>query len=181
MGYIRRIRSLGFYLWHMNHMLTHMLIGMVYAWILREVWQQISTQYIILAAFGSVVIDIDHLLYFFTYGRHEWYAFEVRKLLRQGQLRTLWLFWKYNHKSNTGLATHNVYFVGFFIFLSLLSFQHDWKTGVVLFGAIVLHLIYDMFDDVMMLGHLNKSWKSIKHKPYHEPDSVEEVTAAAEY
>lgn len=169
MPYFRHLKSGFNTLLTLKHTFTHILIGLVYAWILREWWQEFSFRYIYLAAVGSVVPDIDHFLYFFVYGRREWYAVEVKRLLKQGQVRTLAFFLANNHKYNTGLATHNVYFLGFFILLSLLSFQHDWKTGVVFFGVFVLHLLFDVVDDIWVLGHVNESWKRLRRKPSHPP------------
>lgn len=164
MRYFRRIGSVGWFVWQARHEFTHVLIGLMYAWFLREWWQELNFSYILLAAAGSVLIDVDHLLYWFLYGKNDWLAKEVRRLIRQGQLRNVWLLIKYNHKYNTGLATHNIYFIGFFFLLSITSFQFDWKTGVVLFGATVLHLLFDVTDDLWVLGHVNDNWKRLKRK-----------------
>lgn len=163
MRYVRRIKTIGIdFITCGKHIFTHILIGLVYAWFLREWWQELSIPYTVLAAFGSVMIDLDHVIYFFTYGRKEWYAQEVRKLLKQGQLRSLMYFLKTNHKYNAGLATHNIYFLAGFFLLSLVSFQFDWKSGVVIFGAIVLHLLLDILDDLWVLGYLNPNWKRLR-------------------
>ncbi|HCM37152.1 MAG: hypothetical protein UV61_C0013G0014 [Candidatus Gottesmanbacteria bacterium GW2011_GWB1_43_11] len=170
MSPIRRLGRVGYDLIKVGkHTFTHLLIGLVYAWILRELWQQLSTWYITLSALASILPDLDHGLYFAAYGRKEWYALEVRKLLKQGQIRTLVYFMKTNHKYNTGLATHNIYFLGAFLVFALLSFTHDSKTGVVIFGAIVLHLLFDAIDDVWVLGRLNENWKRLRRRPSSPP------------
>lgn len=46
--------------------------------------------------------------------------------------------------------------------LSAVSFHFDSKTGVVIFGSIVLHLLFDIFDDLWVLGHLNQNWKRLR-------------------
>ncbi|MEK7165624.1 MAG: hypothetical protein AAB874_02350 [Patescibacteria group bacterium] len=164
MRYLHKIKSLRFYILHTRHHFAHLLIGLAFAWFLREWWNEFSLKYLILALIGSEIIDVDHLLYIFVYGRHEWYAIEVKKFLRAGQLRDVWAFLSTNHKHNTALATHNVYFIGFFLVLSLVSFQYDWKASLVIFGAIVLHLLFDIADDLWVLGYLNDNWKRFRRK-----------------
>lgn len=151
-----------------KHTFTHLLIGLVFSWVLREIWQELSGWYIFLSIMASILPDADHFVYFFTYGKKDWYAREVRKLLRQGQIRTLAFFLKDNHKFNTGLATHNIYYIAGFFVLSLVSFLHDSKTGVVIFGAIVLHLLFDVVDDLLVLGHINENWKRLRRKKQQE-------------
>lgn len=122
-----------------------------------------------MSVFGSLLIDLDHVAYFFTYGRKEWYALEVRKLLKQGQIKEMCYFMVKGHKHNTGLATHNFYYMAFFIVLSVVSFQFDWVAGVVLFGSIVLHFVFDIVDDLWVLGHLNENWKRLRRKATEAP------------
>lgn len=136
----------------------------MFAWFLRELWQQFEPRYIVLAAFGSVIIDIDHFLYYFTYGRHEDYAREARKILRAGQIGTYIKYCTNNHKNNTSLLTHNVYVMGFFVLMAFISFWFDWKARVVIFGAIVLHFVVDLVDDLWVLGHINDNWKRLRRK-----------------
>lgn len=162
MRYVKKIGSLGFYIWHTRHHFAHVAIGLGFAWFLREWWNEFSPRYLTLALVGSVLIDFDHFLYIFVYGRHEWYAKEVKKFLRAGQLRDVWAFLSKNHKYNTSLATHNVYFIGFFILLSFVCSRFDWKAGIVLFGATVLHLLFDVLDDLWALGYVNPNWKRLK-------------------
>ncbi len=43
--------------------------------------------------------------------------------------------------------------------LSLLSSRIDWEVGVILFGAMILHYLFDIFDDFVQLGAVNTNWK----------------------
>lgn len=151
-------------MWYSRHHMIHILIGLVYAWILREWWNEFSFRYIVLALIGSEIIDMDHVIYMFFYGRHEAYAIQARNFLRQGQLGTLVKFLADNHKHNTSLASHNIYFLAAFFILAVVSFQFDWNASVVFFGAIVLHLLYDIFDDFWALGYMNENWKRLRRK-----------------
>lgn len=167
------VKKIGIYSLHFfklsKHMLTHVVIGLLYAWFLRLFWVDLSTKYMVMAVVGSVLIDFDHVAYFFTYGRREWYATQARKLMKLGQFKNLCYFLKEGHKHNTGLATHNVYYLGFFLVLSIISFQYDWVAGVVLFGSIVLHFLFDIADDLWVLGHLNDNWKRLRRKTGEAP------------
>lgn len=137
----------------------HILIGLVYAWILRELWAELNFYYIALAVFGSLVMDVDHLVYALLYGRKDSYAKQVKNFLRHGKIRTLFSFWSKNHKKNTSLWSHNIYVAGALLGVSLFSFLKDMETGVVLFGSMFLHLLFDIFDDLLILGEMNSNWK----------------------
>lgn len=164
MRYFSKIKRVPYLLWYSRHMLVHILIGMIYAWFLRELWGNFSFKNIIVAVIGSVIIDVDHFIYYFTYGRNEQYAQEVRKFLKQGLIGTYIRYCSANHKRNTSLLTHNVFILLFFIFLSGISFYYDWYARIVFFGAIVLHLIYDVVDDLWTLGYVNENWKRLRLK-----------------
>lgn len=159
-----KVKRVPYIIWYSKHELTHVLMGLAYAWFLRELWGDFSSYYVFLAVFGSLAIDLDHLFFFFTYGRNEPYAREVQKILKQGQFTYLIRYWRDNHKNNTGLASHNVYVLGFFLIFTLVSFGFDWKARVIFFGAVVLHLLFDILDDVWALGYINENWRHLRRK-----------------
>lgn len=161
---MRRITRVPYYIWYSKHEFTHILMGLLFAWFLREAWGEFSIRYVFIAIIGSLIIDIDHLLYCFIYGGHEQYAVEARKFLRQGQIGTMLRFWGDNHKHNIGLASHNIYVLGFLLSLSLVSWHFDWKVSVIFFGANVLHLCFDVVDDFWVLGKLNENWKHLRRR-----------------
>ena len=35
----------------------------------------------------------------------------------------------------------------------------DWNAGVILFGAMLLHYLFDIADDIVTLGQINPNWK----------------------
>lgn len=156
---LTRIKGVGFILWHTRHYFYHILLGLVLAWFFRELWNTLSLQFISVAIAGSLIPDLDHLAYFLTYGKKDWYTKQVRAFLRDHEWRTLWMFVEKGHKSNTDLMTHNYYFMAFLFFISIASLFVDWKVGVILFGAMFLHYLFDLFDDVVTLGHINPNWK----------------------
>lgn len=164
MRYLLRLYRLPLYVWYARHEFIHLLLGLVYAWFLREIWNELNIGYVIIAMVGSVVIDADHLLFYLLYGRNDPMAIEARKLLKAGQIRNLFVYVKDAHKHNTSLLTHNIYFIGAFFLMSFASWWIDWKIGVILFGSIVIHLLFDILDDLWVLGYVNDNWKRWKRK-----------------
>lgn len=153
------IKGLGFILWHAKHEIYHALLGIVWAWILREWWGELNWKWIALSVAGSLLPDVDHILYFFTYGREEAYTKNIFHLIKTRQWRNVTLFIKNGHKYNTGLSYHNYYVAGALLIISLLSILYDWQTGIILFGAMVIHYAFDILDDIFILGYTNSNWK----------------------
>lgn len=156
---IARVKGLGFMLWQARHMLYHVLIGLVWAWVLRELWGQFNPVWIVTAVVGSLLPDIEHLFYFATYGKEDDYTKIIKALLRGKQWRLVMKFIAQGHKYNTNLVYHNFYFMTFILLLSLVSSRVSWEVGVILFGAMVLHYLFDVFDDIVQLGAVNPNWK----------------------
>jgi len=156
---IARIRGLGFILWHSRHELYHALLGLAWAWLLREVWGEFSFRWVFFAILGSLLPDADHLFYFVTYGKRDEYAASIKKLLGTKQWRNLTVFIEQGHKYNTDLMYHNIYFIALLLATTFLCFLFDWKSWVVLFGAMIIHYIFDILDDFVTLGYINPNWK----------------------
>jgi hypothetical protein len=159
MRYIRRIKGAGFILWHARHEFYHVLCGLIWAWVLRELWQEFNLRFIGIAIFGSLLPDIEHFTYFLTYGKRHQYTKNIIKLLKSRSWRSLTLFVEKAHKYNTDLSYHNIYFTIVLLTFALLSSLVEWRAGVILFGAMVIHYLFDIVDDLIILGYVNKNWK----------------------
>lgn len=156
---IARIRGLGFLIWHTRHEFYHILLGLVWAWFLRERWGQFNARWVWLSVFGSLLPDADHIIYFITYGRKDFYTKQVRFFLRNHEWRNLWVFIENGHKFNTSLSAHNYYIVSMLLISSAVSSIVDWQAGVILFGAMLIHYFFDIVDDVFILGRVNPNWR----------------------
>jgi len=156
---IARIKGLGFIIWQSRHMAYHVGIGLLWAWFLRERWNQFNVRWIWLSVLGSVLPDADHLLYFWTYGKRDAYTLDVRQFLRNKQWRAVAAYLANGHKFNTNLSLHNYYFMAGLLALALVSSRIEWQAGVILFGAMLFHYIFDIIDDILMLGSINPNWR----------------------
>lgn len=156
---LAKIRGAGYVLWHAKHELMHVLLGLSWAWFLREIWGEFNVKWVISAAVGSLLPDADHLLYFFTYGKKEPYTRKIWSMIKDRKWRSLTYFIEHGHKHNTNLTYHNVYFMFFLFALCAISYFYDWRTSVVFVGAMLTHYLFDIVDDIIILGHLNPNWK----------------------
>jgi len=150
---------MGFILWQSRHMAYHVMLGLLWAWFLRELWGEFNLKWIWTAVIGSVLPDIDHFNYWLGYGRHDTYTQEVLAHLKKREWRMLFYVVATGHKLNTSLSYHNIYVVGILIALSAGASFYDWRIGVVLFGAMVTHYLFDIADDLVVLGEMNSNWK----------------------
>ena len=156
---IARIKGLGFIFWHTRHEFYHVLLGLVWAWFLRERWSEFNPRWIWLSVFGSLLPDSDHLAYFLGYGRHEGYSKQVKELLKNRQWRMVTVFMESGHKYNTSLASHNVYFMAILLAGALVFSLYEVRVGVILLGAMLIHYVFDITDDLIQLGAINPNWK----------------------
>ncbi len=155
---IARVKGLAYIVWHGKHMLFHVLWGLMWAWFLRERWNEFNLRWIWTAVIGSILPDADHFLYFFTYGKNDPYTMTVAAFFRNRQWRMLTRFIARGHKYNTKLTFHNVYAVVFCAIVGVVASFVDWQAGVVLFGAMVSHFLFDIVEDMLLLGRINPNW-----------------------
>ncbi|MEK7533360.1 MAG: hypothetical protein AAB542_02895 [Patescibacteria group bacterium] len=154
-----RVKGLGYMLWQARHMAYHVMLGLLWAWFLRERWGVFNLTWIVTAAVGSLLPDVDHIYYFFGYGRRDSYTQQMFGLIRRNEWSRLFHFIATNHKNNTNLSYHNIYVVILLALFAGAASLVDWQTGVVLFGAMVLHYLFDIADDIVQLGGINSNWK----------------------
>jgi hypothetical protein len=156
---IARVKGFGFILWQARHMAYHVMLGLLWAWYLRERWGEFNPVWIFTSVVGSVLPDIDHLNYFLGYGRTDTYTQQIFGFIRRHEWRNLFYFISTGHKNNTSLMYHNIYIVTLLALLAVIASFVDWQMGVVLFGAMVSHYLFDIADDIVQLGGINPNWK----------------------
>lgn len=106
---------------------------------------------------GGLIPDIDHLFYYFVYGRKSNYSIKVRGFLKKGEFSRFVIFCNQNHKQELdGLFFHSIWFT---ILLLVFIFRFSEKIYSVTFlASVVLHFCFDMIDDLIVLGKLNKNF-----------------------
>lgn len=153
-----RMRNVGTILWHTKHEMFHVILGILWLFILTSRWQEMTYVWILIAVVGSLVPDVDHLLYFFTYGRKDHYTKQIFSFIRRKEWKGLVEFIEVGHKHNTNLAFHNIYVVILLITSTYIVYSRDYRIGTILLGAMVSHFLFDIAEDIMLLGYINKNW-----------------------
>ena len=124
-----------------SHMLLHICIGLLISQTASILHPGFDMKYFLLPAIiGSLFPDLDHILYFFTYGRDASYSKIVRQLLKSGNIVGVIRYCAVHHKELTGLYSHNLFSIITCFILGLILFSlHYWWWGV-LSVSIVAHL-----------------------------------------
>lgn len=154
-----RLKGLAFILWHARHAFYHILFGLVWAWMLRELWGQLNIKWVLLAVVGSLLPDAEHFLYFFTYGKKDPYTKLILSFLKNHEWRIFTVMVENGHKFNTNLTFHNVYIVVLLMAAVSVCFLFDWHSWTVFIGAMITHYLFDIIDDIVTLGRVNPNWK----------------------
>ena len=141
------------------HMTIHILLGILSGIVVGKVFNLANLWLLILIGiFGNLIPDIDHIIYFFTYGKNTEYSEIIRELLSKRQISEIRKYIKRNHKYLTGLYSHTLISP---IITSLLSYYFFTKGDIYLLTltlSISTHFIYDIFEDLLFFGKLNKNW-----------------------
>jgi hypothetical protein len=139
------------------HGLIHFLFGLL-AIVLVPPQVIKDTSFVVLVAVavvGAFFPDLDHLLFYFTYGRHTHYATKARTLLLRGQWQQYLDFVLTNHKSNHFILSHNLATPVICYGISTISTSPLWQ---VFFLSCTLHFYFDIAEDFLALGRLNPNW-----------------------
>lgn len=155
---VTKIRGIGYLFWHARHMIYHLLLGALWMWVVQDQIGIYSTPLLLLSLFGSVFPDFEHLLFFFTYGKSDAFTAWVKSYIQKKDWRVLIRFLEKGHKYNTKLRYHNMYSIVGLTAVAVISFFAGWDSLFVFTGAMVIHYLFDILDDLAMLGKLNRNW-----------------------
>jgi len=142
------------------HPLVHVLLGLACAFtVIHFIPGANILKLIAVGVLGNLIPDVDHLLYFFLYGRKSEYAKIFKSHLKLREFRMALRFIKDNHKNNTGVYSHNILSLMLSIFLAwYLGESRDRAGFYVFFMSWSTHYIFDMFEDVLFFKKLNTNW-----------------------
>ncbi len=141
------------------HFVFHLLFGAIVAVYHYNLIPDVQVfKLIIVALLGSTVPDIDHLFYIYFYGRTTELAKELRKHIKDKQLRKFVQSVSLNHKNNNYIFSHNIVAVLLALGLAYLFYQYDHDYLSVFFSAWLFHYIFDICEDILYFGKVNQNW-----------------------
>lgn len=142
------------------HMGIHISLGLIVALVAHKFMPDSSTQRLLIAgALGSVLPDLDHLLFILFYGRKTKYARDFKYTFLHEGFRSWWNFCKLNHKHNTQLISHNLLFMLLTVAISFwFLLERDSASMFVFMFAWFMHYTFDIFEDYLFFGKLNSNW-----------------------
>jgi hypothetical protein len=141
-------------------MIIHVLIGAGCACIVWYIFPDSSIlKLLVVGIAGNLIPDIDHILYWFFYGKKSDYAKILKSHLKLKEFRMAASFIRNNHKSNTGVYSHNILSLMLSIFLAWYLGESRDRTGFyVFFMSWSSHYLFDMFEDILFFKKLNPNW-----------------------
>lgn len=131
------------------------ILGFSLLWVFSRF--QVTFKNIVIFLVFTYLIDLDSIIstginhISFPETREIIIAFKTRRFKEMATLATI------HHKKFNRLLLHN--FSGFFVFLVFfaVSICRKYDGGILAFGAILFHFIFDIVDDLYQLGHI-KNW-----------------------
>ena len=147
------------------HFLFHFLLGMSVYYMF---YPTVPNKSALFAAcfLATFLPDLDHFLYYYLYGRKTEYSKIVKDFLRTKQFKNWAKFCKSNHKNFSGLITHNILTPAISLFLYSFLLDKGRIVSASFFLAFALHFVFDMFEDLLFFGKLNKNWFLKFNKTY---------------
>jgi len=140
------------------HMAFHALGAVMVLSAIKFWGGELQNSTIAVAIIGSFLPDVDHILFFYTYGRKSVYSRKVRKLVARHKFRQAGHFCGVNHKHLHGLYSHNFVSVFLVLFIGVTFLRQANWVGAAFWLAMLLHFLYDIFEDFMLKGKLNSNW-----------------------
>jgi hypothetical protein len=146
-----------------QHGYFHLMFGCL-AFIVGYLWEPVyfsqhPLQLAALCLLGTFIPDIDHLLYYYGYGRKKDYAIMCRAYLRKRDFKGFFKYVKGNHKQNTGIYSHNfgsVFLAAFFTLYELNKRDNIYMSTF--FLAWTFHYVFDILEDFLFFKRPNKNW-----------------------
>ncbi|MFC1700441.1 metal-dependent hydrolase, partial [Patescibacteria group bacterium] len=135
------------------HLLIHIFLGVASALLVNKLFPASDVRGLIgLGVIGNTLPDLDHVIYFLTYGKKTEYSTMVKNLLSAKRISELRKFLKQNHKYLTGLYSHTLLSPVITSLLSLYFFRKSESYLLALFLSFSAHFIYDIVEDFLFFG-----------------------------
>lgn len=155
---LRVSKSSAAFVWHAKHVLTHLLIGVGWFFLLEYFYPGLPTQYFYLALFASLLPDLEHIYFLLVKKPTSRYTKEIMHLIQQGKMVELFRFVEKKHKYETFLPFHHIITPLVALIGCGIAIHIDRFGTAVFWGAFTLHYVFDIVEDVVLLGKLNPNW-----------------------
>jgi len=141
------------------HEYVHQLFGLFAFTISAALFPDYPVIYLLLVAIvASILPDIDHIFYFYIYGRRQKYATTVRSFVSKRQYHQALEYCRIHHKENYSIISHNLLTPILLIILAN-YFYHSFQPLFFTFClSTSFHFVFDILEDLLVHGRLNPNW-----------------------
>lgn len=143
-----------------KHSVYHLIFGLIYFIIFSYLTEGLSLEYLAWILLGSYFLDLDHLAHHYIYQRKHFTAIAFRQIKKKHGIIKALIDTGHWHKNRDRLIFHNLYWLGFLLaaFTTVAILKLTIFTAFT--GAMIMHLLFDVLDDLFVLGHLDHwVWK----------------------
>jgi hypothetical protein len=141
------------------HVLIHILLGTMTALLVSRYFTDDSLLLLlVMGFFGNTLPDIDHVIYFLTYGKDSEYSQIIKIFIKDRHFREVKNFLRDNHKYLTGLYSHTLISPFLSTFLTYFFFKKSLIYPATFFLSVSVHFLYDILEDLLFFGKLNPNW-----------------------
>ena len=140
---------------HLFHAFFGITIGLGYAYFFAPSYWFV---YSLVGAAASILPDLEHFFYFFWFGRNDSYAQDVKKHLMRKEFCLAVKYCANNHKTLNGLPLHNIFTPVVLLLFAIPAHQNHLPVLAVICLSLASHYLYDIFEDLVLLGRVNSNW-----------------------
>jgi len=139
-------------------MIIHIGLSVLVIYLFGLLEINFNYQEIIILIIMSVLPDLEHLVFFGTYGRKNPYTLQALEVFKREGFMSVCRFLGKNHKTNTSLYFHNIATPLIFVFIGF--YLYFIKAYLLSAASAVLatHYLFDIGEDILMSGKLNPNW-----------------------
>ena len=140
----------------LRHYTQHLLLALLGFFLVSLSLGYVSVSMLLIFLVFSFIIDFDNLICF-LFNRSKYFDLykEVVASLKRKDLKRVAEIATINHKVMNNLVLHNVIFYDLVWIAFVISILLQIDILTVISGAFLVHMTFDILDDVKQLGHIN--------------------------
>lgn len=153
------------------HMFFHLGLGLIVGTVFYLIAGTPSLKtYLFIGCIAAVLPDIEHVLFFYSYGKTTAYAKSVRNYVKAREYKKAADFCKRHHKDLECLYIHNGLTPLILLLLAILFVVTAHPLVATLLVSAALHYFYDIFEDFILMRRINSNW-FLKFETWHDSDA----------